>query len=196
MVRTGDALFLAGQRAAHVHVIRRGAVKLVRSDEVGNHRIVRILTEGDIAGLEAFQSDRFEQSAVAANLVASCRVPLGAFRAAINGHPAFRDAVLGNAFRAIRESELWLCEFTGGRYSSRCRVARLLVRLRVGETSLIHRLNLEDMGAILGLAQETVSRVIADLVRRKVLIQVGRGRGNRRFAADLRLLEAIAAGAP
>lgn len=193
-LRTGQALYLAGQRAEHIHVIRSGAVKLVRGDDGGHQRIVRILKEGDMAGLEALSGARFGQAAVAANDVEACRIPLAPFRAALEECRALRNAVMERALAAVQESELWLFLFSGGRHSSRCRVARLLLRLRIGDTAQIHRLTLDDMGAILGMAPETVSRAIADLARKGVVGQVGQGRGRRRFAVDLPALDAAAAG--
>ena len=70
------ALFTEGQSAVGVFTLRKGMVKLVRSTADGREHIVRVLRPGDVIGLEALATARFDSKAIALVEAPVCRIPL------------------------------------------------------------------------------------------------------------------------
>lgn len=189
----GAALFHMGAANEGVYCIRHGAVKMIKYDSAGNQRIVRVLKKGDVAGIESAFAERYEHTAIAVGEVRACRVPIGHFRNFVATHGNLQMRLLQTSQATLRETESWLSELTAGNLPARTRMARLLLRLRVSEDGdRIHRFGVEDMAAILGIAAETVSRIISDLVREGILVKGGKSFATRYFRGDIPALMKIA----
>lgn len=188
----GAVIYNDGTPANAVHCVRLGAIKLVRFDAAGNQRIVRILKKNDVAGLESVFAENYGHTAIAISEVHTCRIPQAHFHQFITEHPALQLRLLEKSQEALREADAWLADLVSNTVTARVRLVRLLLRLRVGDSDRLHRLSLADMGAILGLTPETVSRILGDLVRDAVLAKVGKGMASRHYQGDISLLEAIA----
>lgn len=188
----GSVLFRAGGAATAVHCVRLGAIKLVKPDASGDQRIVRILKKNDVAGMESLFSGINQHTAVALTEVHSCRIPMNHFHNFIAQHPALQMRLLERSQETLREVDSWLSDLVSNIVPARVRTARLLLRLRVGDSDRIHRLPLADLADILGLTQETVSRTISDMIREGVLVRVGKGMASRHLRGDIAGLTAIA----
>lgn len=173
--------------------IRAGAVKLIKYEANGGQRIVRILKRGDLAGIDWALAGKAEHTAIAIGEIHVCRMPVKRFLDFIFHRADLQMRLLYLVQDALRESELWLSQLVGGPIPARVRMARVLLRLCDDEDKRIYRLGNEDMGAILGVAEETVSRVIADFLRQGILMRTEKLDGARYFWADLDALEGIAA---
>lgn len=188
----GSVLYQAGEAASAVHCVRLGAIKLVKTDASGDQRIVRILKKNDVAGMESLFSGVNQHTAIALTEVHTCRIPMTHFHQFIAEHPALQMRLLEKSQETLREVDGWLSDLVSNTIPARVRTARLLLRLRVGDTDRIHRLPLADLAAILGLTQETVSRTLSDLIREEVLVRVGKGMASRHLRGDIAALTAIA----
>jgi len=189
----GAALFNMGAPTEGVYCIRHGAVKMVKYDQAGGQRIIRVLKKGDVAGIESAFGENYEHTAVAVGEVRACRVPIDYFRDFVSKHGNLQMRLLRTSQDTLRETETWLSELTAGNLPARTRMARLLLRLRVTEDGdRIHRFGVEDMAAILGIAAETVSRVVSDFVREGILVKGGKSFATRYFRGDLPALEMVA----
>jgi CRP/FNR family transcriptional regulator len=193
-IPAGGVLFNMNEPADGVYCIRAGMVKLVKYSNTGAQRIVRIVKRSDVAGIEGIFSPAFEHTAVAVGEVVACRIPLANFRRMIESNPSLQHRLLEKSQQALREAETWLSELAGGSAQARERMARLLLRLRDGSTDRIHRFNLEDVGAMLGITIETASRVLADFTRQGLLTKRNAETSMRYYSADIQRLEKIAAG--
>lgn len=193
-IPSGGVVFNANAPADGVYCIRGGIVKLVKYSNSGAQRIVRIVKRGDVAGIEAVFSESFEHKAVAVGDVIACRIPIANFRRMIESHPTLQRRLLEKSQEALREAEIWLSELAGGTAQARERMARLLLRLREGSTNRIHRFNLEDIGAMLGITIETASRVLADFTRQGLLAKRSARAAMRYYSADIDGLVKIADG--
>jgi CRP/FNR family transcriptional regulator, anaerobic regulatory protein len=187
----GATIFGMGAPTEAVYCIRAGAVKMVRYDPAGGEHIVRVLKVGDVAGFESAFADHYEHAAVAVGEVRACRIPITYFRRFVSEHSALQARLFTKSQDALREAEAWLAELVGGTTPARTRMARLLLRLRLGSGDRIHRFSVDDMAAIIGSTPETVSRIVSDFVRSGFLVKSGSGAASRHFRGDIAALEKI-----
>lgn len=161
-------LYTEGEAAVGVFTLRKGMVKLVRSTADGRARIVRVLRPGDVVGLEALATAHYDSEAVALVEASVCRIPLSVLHHLSANSPRLHLRLMQKWQQALKDADDWLAELNFG--SARQRVAGLALKMRDSETpqhtSLFAR---EDMGAMLDLKLETVSREISALVREGLL---------------------------
>ncbi len=189
---SGETMYQAGGRAESLWVLRTGAVKLLASSWDGTQRIVRVLKPGDVAGLEGLLAGKFDHDAVTVGEVRACRIPLRAVQELCLEHASFQWNLMQKWQTALRETEQWLVDMTSTAASARVRMARLLLRLRDGESNRIYNFNREDLGLMVGTTIETASRIIAAFLRERLLVR--RESGSRFFDGNIVQLELVAQG--
>lgn len=157
-------LFYEAGHAQGVFTLRKGLVKLVRSTADGRERIVRVLRAGDVIGIEALATSRYDTEAVAMTDISVCRIPLSVLHHLSVHSPRLHTRLMQKWQQALKDADDWLAELNFG--TARQRVARLALKMRDADaphmTTLFAR---QDMGAMLDLKLETVSREISALVR-------------------------------
>ena len=182
----GEMLYRSDEPADHVFTVREGVVKLVHYTADGDERIVRLLRRGDVTGLEALLGEPYHQHAVAIEPVLTCRIPANVVADISRRQPRFHRQLLMRWQRAVDEADAWLTDLGTG--PVRTRVARLLLRLAENEPDAICFMpTREDMGAILGVTTESVSRATAELKRTGVIAYVAPGRVHVDIASLARL---------
>ena len=157
-------LYSEGQSAQGLFTLRKGTVKLVRATVDGRERIVRVLRPGDVIGLEALVTGRYDSEAVAMVDVSVCRIPLSVINHLSANSPRLHSRLMQKWQQALKDADDWLADLNFG--SARQRVAALALKMRDPDqpsfTSFFAR---DDMGAMLDIKLETVSREISGLVR-------------------------------
>jgi CRP-like cAMP-binding protein len=157
-------LFSEGEKAIGVFTLRKGMVKLVRSTADGRARIVRVLRPGDVIGLEALATAHYDTEAVAMVASSVCRIPLSVLHHLSANSPRLHLRLMLKWQQALKDADDWLAELNFG--TARQRVSGLALKMRDADdarmTSFFAR---DDMGAMLDLKLETVSREISALVR-------------------------------
>jgi CRP/FNR family transcriptional regulator len=169
MVFSADApLYTEGETALGVFTLRKGMIKLVRATADGRERIVRVLRPGDVAGLEALANARYDTEAIALVDSQVCRIPLSVLHHLSSHSPRLHKRLMQKWQQALKDADDWLADLNFG--SARQRVAALALKMRDTEqpqfTSFFAR---DDMGAMLDIKLETVSREISGLVREGAL---------------------------
>ena len=165
LVFPAEALVYAeGEQALGVFTLRRGMVKLQRTTADGRVRIVRVLRVGDVMGLEALATARYDSEAVAMSDTSVCRIPLSVMHHLASTSPRLHMRLMQKWQQALKDADDWLADLNFG--TARQRVSGLALKMRDVEqpqyTSFFAR---DDMGAMLDLKLETVSREISALVR-------------------------------
>ena len=159
-----QTLYPEGGQALGVFTLRKGMIKLVRSTADGRARIVRVLRPGDVVGLEALATSHYDSEAVAMVEASVCRIPLSVLHHLSANSPRLHLRLMQKWQQALKDADDWLAELNFG--TARQRVAGLALKMRDNDTpqhtSFFAR---EDMGAMLDLKLETVSREISGLVR-------------------------------
>ena len=163
-----DTLYRMHERGGAMFTLRSGVMKLLQYLPDGSQRIVRLLKDSDALGLEALVGQPYQHDADALTDCEICAIPVSVIERLGRERPGLYRELMARWQQALSEADAWLTEFTTG--SARQRVARLLLRLACPEQdNHLPLLGREDMGAIVGLTTETVSRTIAELRRQGVL---------------------------
>ncbi len=164
----GAVLAQEGGRAPGLFTLRSGMVKLVRTTSDGRERIVRVMRQGDVIGLEALVHGKFETSAVALTAASVCRIPLDIIQSLALQSPRLHQGLMKQWSHNQKEAEDWLADLNYG--SARQRVANFILKMRnPADTQFVTLFSREDMGAMVDLKMETVSREISHFVHENVL---------------------------
>jgi CRP/FNR family transcriptional regulator, anaerobic regulatory protein len=164
----GQALVRMGETATSLYTLRKGVIKLVRNTVDGRQRIVRVLRSGDVVGLEALMGPTYDSDAIALTTIELCRLPLGVIQRLNRETPRLHQRLLERWHRSLKEADDWLADLNFG--TARQRVAGLLLKMRTESDPLVTTVfSREDMGAMLDLKLETVSRTLNALVREGVI---------------------------
>ena len=174
-----------GETATSLYTLRAGMVKLVRNTVDGRQRIVRVLRSGDVVGLEALMGPTYDSDAIALTPIKVCRLPLQVIQRLNNETPRLHQRLLEKWHRSLKEADDWLADLNFG--NARQRVAGLILKMRSsGDASVATLFSREDMGAMLDLKLETVSRTLNVFVREGLIEPLDKvGRVYRVLDAEL-----------
>jgi CRP-like cAMP-binding protein len=183
--RAGSILFQEGAAAQGIFTLRSGMVKLVRSTADGRQRIVRVLRPGDVIGLEALGDARYDTEATTLTHVAVCRIPLAVIEDLDAQSPRLHKRLMEKWSRNLREADDWLADLNFG--TARSRVSNFVLKMRhASDAQIVTIFAREDMGAMMDLKMETVSREISALVREQIIEPLDKyGRVYRVLQPDL-----------
>ena len=164
VLEKGEKLYAHDEKADYIYTLHDGVLKLEQFLPSGEQRIVRLLRRGDLAGIEAVTTTNYQHDAIALTKISVCKIPADIVLDLSRKSPALHDNLLNKWQLALTTSDTWITKLSTG--PSRYRVVRLLIWL--AENSLdedFYMPGREDMGNILSLTTETVSRAIAELRR-------------------------------
>jgi CRP/FNR family transcriptional regulator len=160
----GEVLYRPADQPAHVFTVREGLVKLVQYLPNGGQRIVRLLKQGDVAGLEVLLGHPYQHEAVVLEAVLACHIPVSVIDRLSQDTPRLHKQLLARWQRAVSDADAWITDLSTGPAQSR--VARLLLRLTGSQSGdNCYLPTREDIGAMVGITSETASRVVAELKR-------------------------------
>ena len=187
---SGAVIYEAGNHRQFIYTIRRGMVKLVHVTQDGSYRIVRLLGPGSSIGLELLDGGSgYHHTAIALDQVDLCKIPVATLRQIESNHPTLCVHLGEQLQEQLDLADQWIVALGSG--SARQRVARLILILeeffadKNGAFMLISR---EDMAAMIGIAIETVSRMVAEFKRGGMLQKTD----GKRYLCNTEQLTAIA----
>jgi CRP/FNR family transcriptional regulator, anaerobic regulatory protein len=172
-IEPGEQLFGVLEHGSAAFTLREGVVRLERSSERGNRRIVRLAGRGDLVGLEALLGQSYTADAVACTPVKACRLPRVLVDELARDQPELLRDLMRRWQRALDDADEWLTEMSTG--GARWRMLRLLLKLsefgavEPGGTGLVWLPARSEMGAMLDMTIETASRLVSALRREQVL---------------------------
>ncbi len=165
---SGQSLYDESDKALGVFTLRQGMVKLVRVTADGRARVVRVLFPGDVVGLEALATGRYDSQAVALSDVSVCRIPLEVMHHLGAHSPRLHRKLMEKWQSALKLADDWLAELNFG--TAKQRVLHFIRKMHdVSEDGTATLFSREDMGAMMDLKLETVSREVTALVRADVI---------------------------
>lgn len=191
LLQPGDSFYEEGAKGDAVYSIRRGLVKLLHDNPDGSQRIVRLLGQGAVVGLELLDAGvTYHHTAVAVQELDLCRIPVSTLRDLEQHHPELCDRVRQQLQYQVDRADHWIKSLNTG--VSRKRIAQLLLLLeelapdRNGDIQLLPR---QDMAAVVDMTSETTSRIIADFTRRGLIRKVA----SNSYRLDTPALQALCA---
>ncbi len=163
-----QTLYGESSKALGVFTVRHGMVKLVRVTADGRERVVRVLFPGDVAGLEALATGRYDSQAVALTETSLCRIPLDVIHQLGANSPRLHRKLMEKWHSALKLADDWLAELNFG--TARQRVLHFIRKMHaMSEDGSVVLFARDDMGAMMDLKLETVSREVTALVRAGVI---------------------------
>lgn len=169
-VRRRQILSTEGNRCTHVFAIRSGKVKLVRVNTAGRESVVGILESGDLFGLEALFDRAYATGAEALTDCELCSASGGELAALMADVPRVAIDLVRYLHRRLQQA--LSCQVYLSAPQARARVAAYLLRdLHPDDRDpeVARELTLKELGAVLGLAPETVCRVLGTFRDRGVI---------------------------
>jgi CRP-like cAMP-binding protein len=169
--QSGQSLYGESDKALGVFTLRKGLVKLVRVTSDGRERVVRVLFPGDVVGLEALATGHYDSQAVALSEVSLCRIPLDVIHQLGANSPRLHRKLMEKWQSALKLADDWLAELNFG--SARQRVQHFIYKMHeVSQDGTAALFSRDDMGAMMDLKLETVSREVTSLVRAGVMAPI------------------------
>ena len=172
----GERLLGLGVPGSSLYTVREGIVRFERVTEQGERRIVRLAGPGALIGQEALLHRPYADDVVACVPVRACRIPRSEIEELAGHEPGLLRELMQRWQAALDDASAWTTDLNSG--PARRRVLRLLQQLEQlagpGEPAWLPMR--EEIGVMLGMAQETASRAISRLRREGVLQPAGAGR--------------------
>lgn len=170
----GEVLLEEDAPAEHFFALLSGQAKIVHRSGNGREHLIHVVTPGTPVGLSAmFRQRVYPATAVAAENCLVLRVTRAAVTAAVRADTEFALKILG--VMSLRQ-RMFVKKMSNHGVSAIRRVARYVVHRVLIEDSTEIRLKVsrEEWANMLGVARETLSRVLARLVAEGVLDVKGR----------------------
>lgn len=185
----GQMLYAAQDSGNAVFTVRSGVLRLERTSEAGERRILRLAGRTDLLGLESILHQTYAADAVACTEVHVCRIPRALIDELSVGRPEITRDLMKRWQRALDDADEWLTELARG--PARHRMLRLLLKLSEfgDETGRIWMPTRQEMGAMLDMTFETASRLVSALRREGVLHAVDARHARLDMDALMRVLK-------
>ena len=171
----GEVIYHAGSPFRGLIALRSGSAKLMNCDQKGNELVVDFILPGEILGFDGLSSQIHNCTAIALETLNYCHLPAHKIEQLSVNAPALSHMLLQ---RSCNQFDTQVNKVMLSRRTAEERVACFILhiseRLRLrGYSEMEFRLSMsrEEIGNHLGIAHETVSRIM-HLFQARKLIQV------------------------
>lgn len=169
-----SGIYTQGDVAEYVYTLRDGYIKLLHINSDGSGRIVRLVVPGDLFGMEALLGDVYSHSAAALSNIHLCRIPKKIITSLGEESPRLHRQIVKKWGEALTQSESWFSEINTGRIE--VRLARFFLRVAKisGDMAVVPLFKREDMGLMMDVKFETISRALASMADQGIISNVSR----------------------
>ena len=185
-----EVIYRERDRGSRIFLIRRGLVKVLTYLPSGQTRIVRLHSNGHWIGLERLLDQPCGHTAIAVGELEVDAFPVPSLHRLHHEDPDTLGQLLLQWHLDLAQADKWISEFSTGGIKSR--VARLLTYLAELEhgpgARTVELLTVTEMAEILGVTQESVSRVVAAFKRCGILCKADSCR-RESFRLDIEMLQ-------
>jgi CRP-like cAMP-binding protein len=176
MYEPHEVLFREGDEAAFLLSVRSGQIKLTTSMADGRQQILRIAVAGQLLGIETFKGQRYPFTAETLTDVIACKISHSDLRQILEMNPTVSLRLIESLSQQLDQAESLIRDL--GLKTSLEKVSGFLLSLipqrGKPDAELPLRLSRREIAEMLGLTEETVSRIMADFARKKI-IDSGKG---------------------
>lgn len=169
-----DTLFQKGESKEHIYTIRRGWVKICHINEEGRLRIVRLMGPGSAIGMEMMLSggSTYLHDAIALGPVEACRIPVITVNQFKERCPELFSGFVANFENHLKRADEIIVLFSTGLLHERIHcVLSFLSKETSNNKKRFDLPNGSDFAALTGTTCESVSRVLAQMKKDKILIK-------------------------
>lgn len=169
-----SSIYTQGESADYLYTLREGYIKLLHVNSDGSGRIVRLVMPGDLFGMEALLGESYAHSASALSNVHLCKIPKAIISTLGEESPRLHRQIVKKWGEALSQSETWFSEINTGRIE--IRLARFFLRLAKasGDMAVAPLFKREDMGLMMDVKFETISRALATMAEQGLISNVSR----------------------
>lgn len=169
-----SGIYTQGETADYLYTLRDGYIKLLHINSDGSGRIVRLVVPGDLFGMEALLGDSYAHSAAALSNIHLCRIPKKIISSLGEESPRLHRQIVKKWGEALAQSESWFSEINTGRIE--VRLARFFLRVAKisGDMAVAPLFKREDMGLMMDVKFETISRALASMADQGIISNVTR----------------------
>ena len=163
-LRKGEVIYRASERFTGIYALKSGSAKLIHTDAVGRESIIAVLLPGELVGFDGLYSGKHRCTLVALETSGYCELPAHDLEALGQKVPSIQQVILQ---RTGEQFDLSIERLAASQRPAEERLAGFLLDLAGrfctrGFSSEAFHLSLtrQDIGNHLGLALETVSRLL------------------------------------
>lgn len=174
VVHSGDLLFKEGSDNRSIYAVRSGSVKTFAITESGEEQVLGFHLPGEIVGLAGLDQSIHNCSSKALETSSICEMPLDELEDICLQIPSLQKQLLKLISREISQDHKMLLLLA--KKNSDQRVATFLLSLSgrfklrgLSSNSFILSMSRQDIANYLGLAVETVSRILTKLSEDKIV---------------------------
>lgn len=166
--KKGDVLFLQGQPSSSLYSLNEGTVKICSHSADGHEQIVGLSTPGNLlVGLQSINDECYAYSAIAATAVQACKINHRALLACVQDRSEVAMRLVGAVNAQLAHSRA-LMEVMGHK-SAAAKIAAFIMLMTPKSVKGSDRFELPfsrmEMASLLGLSEETVCRLMANMKR-------------------------------
>jgi len=194
-LKKGEALVRQHAPFSCVFAVRSGSLKQVSSESGGDDQLTNFYLPSELVGLDGIDEERYPGNIIALETTTVCEIPFDRLDALSERIPGLRTQLFRSMSKEIRDDRQMLRLLS--RKTADERLASFLSSLsarfrRRGYSAYSFRLSMSraDIGNYLGLAVETVSRILGRFQEQQLVAVSGREVN----ILDLEALEALSEG--
>jgi len=161
-LHAGNFVFRDGDEFTALYAVRAGMVKTYTIDREGREQITGFFLPGELIGLDAIHTQRYRNHALALDTSMVCRMNFAKVQELAQQWPELQTQLMSSLSRGLAESDK-----LRGEYSADERMAAFLVDLArrleqrgYSAERLYLLMERRDIANFLGMAKETISRVL------------------------------------
>ena len=168
--RRNEVIFNQGDPGDALHVITRGAVKIVLPSSEGEEAIIATLRAGDFFGeLALLDGEPRSAAAMAVEATETLILPRSVFRELLETHPDLRDALFSALTKLLRRlthhvEELHFLDLAGRLAARLAQLARQSHPGARGPVELDWPYTQSDLAAMIGGTRQSVNRLLSELI--------------------------------
>lgn len=175
----GERLFQSGNPFHSIYVVHSGSIKTYVESSDGEQQITGFYFPGDVIGIDAFETDYHRTSAETLEVSSFCEISVKKFESLIREMPLLQHQFFCHISRQItQQQELMLLL---GKMNSKRRLATFLIEMSghmqlkgCSPQGINLSMSRHDIANYLGLAIETVSRILTNYQDTEILDVMGR----------------------
>lgn len=173
---SGESIFHQDDNSSESsYTLRNGLIKITKSLPDGRIQIVRILVAGDLFGFDGLAGEKYNHTATALTDCEVCRLPLADLGVIRKNNPEIDSSIMSRMIKNLRQAEDMLLELGAKKASEKLasfilNLSQSNIRSGLDKNNDAEWLKLplsrSEIGSLLGLTIETVSRFFSEWKRR------------------------------